>query len=96
MHIAALNPLAVDTSDIDENVIEKEKELILEELKSSGKGDEIIKKISLGKINKFKEENSLLNQQWVMEPKKKVSEVIKELKINNLKVEQFTRIKIGE
>ena len=96
MHIAALNPLAIDTSDIDENVIEKEKELILEELKSSGKGDEIIKKISLGKINKFKEENSLLNQQWVMEPKKKVSEVIKELKINNLKIEQFTRIKIGE
>ena len=96
MHIAALNPLAVDISGIDENVLKKEKELISEELKSSGKSDEIIKKISLGKINKFKEENSLLNQQWVMEPKKKVSEVIKELKINNLKVEQFTRIKIGE
>ena len=96
MHIAALNPLAIDISGIDENVLKKEKELISEELKSSGKSDEIIKKISLGKINKFKEENSLLNQQWVMEPKKKVSEVIKELKISNLKVEQFTRIKIGE
>tara|TARA_Y100000768_G_C23956571_1_gene673121 strand:- start:496 stop:1347 length:852 start_codon:yes stop_codon:yes gene_type:complete len=96
MHIAALNPLAIDISGIDENLLKKEKELISEELKSSGKNDEIIKKISLGKINKFKEENSLLNQQWVMEPKKKVKEVIEELKINNLKVEQFTRIKIGE
>ena len=50
----------------------------------------------MGKINKFKEENSLLNQQWVMEPKKKVKDVIKDLNINDIKIDQFTRIKIGE
>ena len=96
MHIAALNPLAIDIDDIDQNVLKKEEELISEELKNLGKSDEIIKKISLGKINKFKEENSLLNQQWVMEPKKKVRDVIKDLNINDIKIDQFTRIKIGE
>tara|TARA_B100001027_G_scaffold92019_1_gene63178 strand:- start:1990 stop:2841 length:852 start_codon:yes stop_codon:yes gene_type:complete len=96
MHIAALNPLAIDPNDIDQTLLEKEKELISEELKNSGKPMEIIKKISLGKINKFKEENSLLNQQWVMEPKKKVKDIIKELKIENLSINEFSRIKIGE
>ena len=71
MHIAASNPLALNSEDISINIIKKEEELITEELKSSGKPDDIIKKISLGKINKFKEENSLLTQAWVMEPKKK-------------------------
>ena len=70
MHIAASNPLAIDANGIDKQIIKKEEELITEELKTSGKNDEIIKKISLGKINKFKDDNSLLNQQWVMEPKK--------------------------
>ena len=76
--------------------IDKEEELITEELKNSGKPDEIAKKISLGKMNKFKEENSLLTQAWVMEPKKKVQDVLKELAINDLKITEFSRIKIGE
>ena len=71
MHIAASNPLALDINDIDNKIIEKEEELISEELKNTGKPDNIIKKISIGKLNKFKEDNSLLNQPWVMEPKKK-------------------------
>ena len=71
MHIAASNPLALNSEEIQEEIIEKEKELISEELKNSGKPDEIAKKISIGKINKFKEENSLMTQDWVMEPKKK-------------------------
>ena len=71
MHIAASNPLALDSNSIDEDILEKEISLINEELKNIGKPKDIIKKISLGKINKFKEENSLLTQQWVMEPKKK-------------------------
>ena len=61
-----------------------------------GKKDEIIKKIALGKINKFKEDNSLMYQQWVMEPKKKVKDILKELNIKNIKIKDFTRIKIGE
>ena len=57
---------------------------------------EIVKKISLGKLNKFKEENSLMTQDWVMEPKKKVKDVLKELSIADLKIKEFYRIKIGE
>ena len=66
------------------------------ELKNSGKPEDIAKKISLGKMNKFKEENSLLTQAWVMEPKKKVQDIVKELSIADLKIKEFYRIKIGE
>ena len=96
MHIAASNPLALDQNSIDQSIIDKEQELVTEELKNSGKPEEIVKKISLGKMNKFKEENSLLTQAWVMEPKKKVQDVIKELSISDLKVREFVRFKIGE
>ena len=96
MHIAASNPLALESDLIDKTIIDKEQGLISEELKNSGKSDEIIKKISLGKINKFKEENALLSQAWVMEPKKKVKDILKELSINDLKIKEFSRIKIGE
>ena len=96
MHIAASNPLALDSSLIDKNILDKEQELVNEELKNSGKSEDIAKKISIGKMNKFKEENSLLTQAWVMEPKKKVKDIIKELSINDLKIREFSRIKIGE
>ena len=96
MHIAASNPLALESSLIDKAIIDKEQELITEELKNSGKPEDIAKKISLGKMNKFKEENALLTQAWVMEPKKKVQDVLKELAINDLKIKEFSRIKIGE
>ena len=96
MHIAASNPLALNSDDIKKDIINKELELISEELKNSGKPVEIAKKISLGKINKFKEENSLMTQDWVMEPKKKVKDIIKELNIPSLKVKDFVRLKIGE
>ena len=96
MHIAASNPLALDSESIDPSVIEKELELVTEELKNSGKPEDIAKKISIGKMNKFKEENSLLTQAWVMEPKKKVQDILKELSINDLKIKEFYRVKIGE
>ena len=96
MHIAASNPLDLESSLIDKAIIDKEQELVTEELKNSGKPDEIAKKISLGKMNKFKEENALLTQAWVMEPKKKVQDILKELAINDLKIKEFSRIKIGE
>ncbi len=96
MHIAASNPLALVDNEIQKEILEKEVELITEELKNSGKSDEIAKKISLGKINKFKEENSLMTQQWVMEPKKKVKDILAEINIPNLKITEFARIKIGE
>ena len=96
MHVAASNPLALDSNSIDKDVIQKEQELIAEELKNSGKPKEIAQKISLGKINKFKEENGLLSQAWVMEPKKKVEDIVKHLSITDLKIKDFYRLKIGE
>jgi elongation factor Ts len=96
MHIAASNPLALDQKSIDQSIIDKEQELVTEELKNSGKPEEIAKKISLGKMNKFKEENALLSQAWVMEPKKKVEDILKELSISDLKIKEFVRFKIGE
>jgi len=96
MHIAASNPIALDQNTIDKAIIDKEQELVTEELKNSGKPEDIAKKISLGKMNKFKEENSLLTQPWVMEPKKKVQDILKELSISDLKIKEFVRFKIGE
>ena len=96
MHIAASNPLALESNLIDKAIIDKELELVTEELKNSGKPEDIAKKISLGKMNKFKEENALLTQAWVMEPKKKVQDVLKDLSIADLKIKEFIRFKIGE
>ena len=96
MHIAASNPLALSSDLIDKDILQKEQVLVAEELKNSGKPDEIVKKISLGKMNKFKDDNALLTQAWVMEPKKKVQDVVKELNISDLKINDFYRIKIGE
>ena len=96
MHIAASNPMSIDKKDIHENIIEKEMEIIKEELKSLGKPKEIAEKISLGKINKFKEDNSLLTQDWVMDPKLKVKDVLTKVDSKNLNIKDFIRIKIGE
>ena len=96
MHIAASNPIAINANDIDKELIDKEINLIAEELKNSGKSDEIVKKISLGKISKFKEENSLMTQHWVMDPKSKVKDVLKNLGLPHLQINKFIRLKIGE
>ena len=96
MHIAASNPLALSSDLIDKDILQKEQDLVTEELKNSGKSEEIAQKISSGKMNKFKEDNALLTQAWVMEPKKKVQDILKELNIPDLKINDFIRIKIGE
>ena len=96
MHIAASNPLSINPEGINQEILDKEQELVTEELKNSGKTEDIAKKISSGKMNKFKEENSLMTQQWVMEPKKKVKDIIKELNSKDLKIVEFFRIKIGD
>ena len=96
MHIAASNPIALTSDKIQKEIIDKEQELISEELKNSGKTEEIAKKIRLGKLNKFKEENSLMTQDWVMEPKKKVKEIISEISNKGINIKEFIRLKIGE
>ena len=96
MHIAASNPISVNPDEIKQEILDKEQELVTEELKNSGKPEDIAKKISSGKMNKFKEDNSLMTQQWVMEPKKKVKNIVDELGFKDLKIVDFYRIKIGD
>tara|TARA_B100001057_G_scaffold496656_1_gene598661 strand:+ start:759 stop:1625 length:867 start_codon:yes stop_codon:yes gene_type:complete len=97
MHIAASNPLAIDKENIDKSIVEKEMEIIKEEIKNSGKPDNMVDKISKGKISKFLNDNSLLNQLWIMDPKKKVSDILKENSSDQpLKILEFVRYKVGE
>ena len=97
MHITASNPLAIDKNGIDKKIVEKETEIIKEEIINSGKPSEIAEKIALGKITKFLNENSLLNQIWIMDPKKKVSDILKENSSSEqLKIIDFTKYKVGE
>ena len=97
MHIAASSPLSIDKDGLDQQIIEKEKEIITEELKNSGKDNKIIDKIVLGKLNKFISDITLLNQEWIMEPKKKVKDIIKEVAVKEkIVVKKFVRFKVGE
>ena len=97
MHIAASNPLAIEPKGIDKNIIDKELEIIKAEISNSGKPPEMAEKISKGKISKFLNDNSLLTQIWIMDPKKKVSDILKENSFEKeIKVLNFIRYKVGE
>jgi len=97
MHIAASNPLAIDKDKLKKEVVDKELEIIKAEITNSGKPAEMAEKISKGKIAKFINDNTLLNQIWIMDPKKKVSDILKENKIENeVQVIDFIRYKVGE
>ena len=91
MHIAASNPLSIDKEGLDKKILDKELEIIKAELLNSGKKPEMIDKISNGKLNKFISDNTLLNQMWIMDPKQKVSDILKGSKIID-----FIRYKVGE
>ena len=97
MHIAASNPLAIDKDSLEKDIIEKELEIIKAEVVNSGKPLEMAEKISKGKISKFVNDNTLLNQPWIMDPKQKVSDILKSNKISeDLKILDFLRYKVGE
>ena len=97
MHIAASNPLAIDKDGIKKEIIDKELEIIKAEITNSGKPSDMAEKISKGKIAKFINDNTLLNQIWIMDPKKKVSDILKENKIEKeIKILNFIRYKVGE
>ena len=97
MHIAASNPLAIESENISKAIVEKELEIIKAEITNSGKPVDMAEKISKGKIAKFLNDNSLLNQVWIMDPKKKVKDIIKENSFDNdLKIIDFVRFKVGE
>ena len=97
MQVAALSPLAIDKENLDQNILKKEKEIITEELKNTGKDNKIIEKIAIGKLNKFIDNNTLLNQEWIMDPKKKVKDVLKEVAgKDKIEIKKFVRFKVGE
>ncbi len=97
MHIAASNPLSIEKNGIKKEIIDKELEIIKAEITNSGKPSDMAEKISKGKIAKFINDNTLLNQIWIMDPKKKVSDILKENKIDKeVKVLNFIRYKVGE
>ena len=97
MHIAASNPLAINKERLNKDIIDKELEIIKAEIKNSGKPVEMVDKISQGKITKFIDENSLLSQLWIIDPKKKVSDILRENSSEKpLKVLDYVRYKVGE
>ena len=97
MHIAAQAPIAIDEEGIKKEILDKELEIIKEELKNSGKKEDMIEKISNGKIKKFISDNTLLNQVWIMDTKLKVNQVIKKYSDKSeIKVLDFIRFKVGE
>jgi len=97
MHIAASSPIAIDENEIGRDILNKEFEIIKEEVKNSGKKGEMIEKIANGKLKKFVSDNTLLNQIWIMDTKKKVKEVLKSYSSEeDIKVLDFVRFKVGE
>jgi elongation factor Ts len=93
MHVSALAPMAIEEKNLNKDTVSKEMEIIKAELLNSGKTTEIIEKIAKGKINKFISDNTLINQVWIMDPKKKVSDILKD---NDIKIIDFIRYKVGE
>ena len=93
MHVSALSPMALEEKVLNKDVMNKEMEIIKAELLNSGKPPEMIEKIAKGKINKFISDNTLINQVWIMDPKKKVSDILKD---NDIKIIDFIRYKVGE
>ena len=89
--------MRLDKDKIDKTIVDKELEIIKAEITNSGKPAEMAEKISKGKISKFLNDNSLLNQLWIMDPKKKVSDILKENSLDKpLQILDFIRYKVGE
>ena len=93
MHIAASNPLAINSEDISKDVVEKEKEIIEAQVSDSDKPQEIIEKMISGRLNKFLSEVSLVDQPFVKDPSIKISELLKN---NDNSVLDFIRYEVGE
>ena len=99
MHIAATSPISVNSDDVDESIIAKEKEIYMDQAKKSGKPDNIIEKMVEGRIKKFFQENVLLEQNFVKEPSKTITDLITD-KVSvlgeNIVINSFSRFQIGE
>lgn len=103
MHIAAVDPRYLTRSEVPAEVLEKEREILLEQLKNdpknANKPEDVINKIIEGRLNKYYEENVLLDQAFVKDPSKTIDELVKE-KISSIKenisIRRYTRYKMGE
>ena len=97
MHIAAQAPISINSDGISKNVLDKELEIIKEELKNTGKKPDMVEKIANGKIKKFISENTLLNQAWIMDTKMTVNQFLNQYSSNGkIDIIDFVRFKVGE
>ena len=99
MHIAATSPKSLDESSLDEDIIETEKNIIKEQLKETGKPDEIIEKMLDGKMKKFFEEVVLLNQKYVIDPSMTISGLLEDASNNSgskISINSFIRYELGQ
>ena len=99
MHIAASKPMAISSDDVDPEVIERERSILVEQAKDSGKPDNIIEKMVDGRISKFFSEITLLDQTWVIDGESKVSKIIKDLEKDlscNILIKDFKYFVLGE
>ena len=99
MHIAASSPKSLDENSLDSDVIENEKSIIKEQLKESGKPDDIVEKMLDGKMNKFFEEVVLLNQKYVIDPSLTISKLLDNVgneKGTKVNISSFTRYELGQ
>ncbi|MCW8800222.1 MAG: translation elongation factor Ts [Desulfobacter sp.] len=99
MHIAAANPVGLVPEDVDQSLIEKEREIYRAQMLEEGKPENIIDKIVDGKVEKFYKDVCLLSQQYIKDPQKTIEDVLKETigKIGeNIQIKRFARFQIGE
>jgi elongation factor Ts len=99
MHIAAANPRYLSREEVTEDVLAQEREIAKEQVIASGKPEHIADKIVEGKLGKFYEENCLLEQKFVKDPKKSIQEIIAQAVLTigeNITVRRFTRYQLGE
>lgn len=99
MQVAATNPIAVDRESVGEAVVEKEKALYREQAEESGKPADIVEKIATGKLDKWYGEVCLMEQAYIKDPDRKVSDVVTEAIQRlgeNIVVRRFTRYEVGE
>jgi elongation factor Ts len=94
MQIAAMNPVAVDKDGVDATVIERELEIAKEQIRAEGKPEEMVEKISAGKLNKFYKDNTLLNQEFVKDPSKNIAQFLNGVE-KGLTVTAFKRVVLG-
>jgi len=99
MHIAAANPKYVSPEEIPQDILDQEKEIVLDQLKDTNKPPEIMDKIVLGKLNKFYEEVCLLDQKYIKDDKMSIKEYVASFIAKfgeNIRVKRFARFQLGE